>query len=72
MERGAFAYPCEPSNALAGRDPESLELSLFAAPPEADAVKRFEDLGVDRMIFGLPPAGREQILPYLDQLRGLG
>ena len=55
----------------AGRDPESLELSLFAAPPEADAVKRFEDLGVDRMIFGLPPAGKEQILPYLDQLREL-
>ena len=55
----------------AGRSRDELELSLFAAPGDPDFVKRAEEAGVDRLIFGLPPFGADQVLPLLDQLASL-
>lgn len=48
------------------RDISEIELSLYAAPPDADEVKRHEDAGVARFVFGLPPAGADVLLPLLD------
>jgi probable F420-dependent oxidoreductase len=48
----------------AGR--KQLSLSLFGAPNKDDDIKRFLDLGFERMIFGLPPAPRDTVLPLMD------
>jgi probable F420-dependent oxidoreductase len=48
------------------RDVSEIELSLYAAPPDADEAKRHEDAGVHRFVFGLPPMGEDHLLPILD------
>jgi probable F420-dependent oxidoreductase len=50
----------------AGRDPASLELSVYAPPPDEAVLARLREAGVDRVVFGLPPAPRDEILPLLD------
>jgi probable F420-dependent oxidoreductase len=55
----------------AGRDPASLSFDVFAAPREADALKRYRDAGVTRAIWMLPSKGREEVLPMLDQCAAL-
>jgi probable F420-dependent oxidoreductase len=53
--------------AEAGRDPASLEVSIFGCTPNPEALKKFRDAGITRCVFGLPPADREKVLPVLDQ-----
>ena len=48
------------------RDVSEIELTLYAAPPDVDEVRRHEDAGVDRFVFGLPPSGADVLLPLLD------
>jgi probable F420-dependent oxidoreductase len=55
----------------AGRDPVSLPVSLFGCPPEARAVARYRDAGLARVVFGLPAAGRDELLPLLDRCAAL-
>ena len=50
-----------------GRDPATLSVSVYGAPMRADDVARLRDLGVDRVVFGLPPAPRDTVLPLLDR-----
>src|SRR5262249_49965441 len=50
----------------AGRDPGSVPVSIFFAPPKRPALDALEAAGVERAIFGLPSEGRETILPRLD------
>ena len=38
---------------------------------EVGFAKRRRDAGVTRAIFGLPPAGRDQVLPLLDKYAAL-
>ena len=55
----------------AGRDPASINITTFRGPdgsqPEPDAIRRLEEAGVDRVIFGLPSAERDTVLPIIDQ-----
>jgi probable F420-dependent oxidoreductase len=51
----------------AGKRPEDFPVSVFGAPADLDALKRFADLGVERVNFWVPPVAREQALPILDQ-----
>ena len=53
--------------AEAGRDPDSLDISVFGARPDPDSVARMEDAGVNRVIFGLPSAERDEVEPLLDE-----
>jgi probable F420-dependent oxidoreductase len=53
--------------AEAGRDPASLEVSIFGCTPNPEALKKFRDAGITRCVFGLPPADRDKVLPLLDQ-----
>lgn len=54
-----------------GRQFEALDLALFYAPEdESEARARLVD-GYDELIFGLPSAGRDEVLPRLDQLARL-
>jgi probable F420-dependent oxidoreductase len=55
----------------AGRDPAALSFDVFAAPREADALKRYRDADVTRAIWMLPSKGREEVLPMLDQCAAL-
>lgn len=56
----------------AGRNPDEMEVSVFAAPPDKEMVQRYADVGITRIVFGLPPADGEILLPFLDHLRSLG
>jgi len=50
-----------------GRDPASLEVSIFGCTPKPEALKKFRDAGITRCVFGLPPADRDKVIPLLDQ-----
>src|SRR5262249_5012642 len=49
----------------AGR--KALSLSLFGAPPKEDDLRKFIDLGFERLIFGLPSDPKEKALPLADR-----
>ena len=52
----------------AGRDPASLPISLYwMGRPREDTIERVEEAGVDRIIFGLPAAQRDEVMPRIDQ-----
>ena len=51
----------------AGRDPQSVSVTLGGAPEDIDILKRNRDLGVARMTVHLPPAEEGEILPILDR-----
>jgi probable F420-dependent oxidoreductase len=55
----------------AGRDPKSVEIGIFFAPPKKDALDSLRAAGVSRAIFGLPSEPREAVLPRLDSLAKL-
>ena len=55
----------------AGRDPESIPVTVFSAAPERDAVAKLEQAGVERVIFSLPPAGRDVVEPLIDRMAQL-
>ena len=48
-------------------DPATLTVSIYGAPPEADTLRRYAELGVTRAIFALPSAGADAVLPLLDR-----
>ena len=51
----------------AGRDPASLPITIFGVAEDADAIARYRDAGVARLIFNLPPAKAVEVLPVLDR-----
>jgi hypothetical protein len=55
----------------AGRDPQSLPVTLGGAPEDPDLLKRYRDLGVVRVNFAVPPAKADEVLPILDRLADL-
>lgn len=55
----------------AGRDPDSMEVSVYACPPDAELVDRCAEAGISRMVFRLPTEGSDGVLRFLDRLRDL-
>ena len=51
----------------AGRDPDTLPVTLWGAPPDADVLRRYRDLGIARVVISLEPAGADAVLPLLDR-----
>jgi probable F420-dependent oxidoreductase len=51
----------------AGRDPASLPVTIFGVPEDADLIARYRDAGVARVVFSLPPATADEVLPALDR-----
>ena len=45
--------------AEAGRDPSSINISVFGQPPDMDLVKAFQDAGADRVIIWIARANNE-------------
>jgi probable F420-dependent oxidoreductase len=52
--------------AEAGRDPASMVINIGGQAPELDAVKRYQDLGVDSVSASLMSEKADTILPILD------
>jgi probable F420-dependent oxidoreductase len=55
----------------AGRDPRTLSVSIFGSSPERSVIDEYEAAGVQRVVFNVPSAEREEVLPLLDKLAGL-
>jgi probable F420-dependent oxidoreductase len=65
----AFLPEFRKMTAEAGR--EHLPVTMFGVPPDADRLKHYRDIGVDRLVISLDSAGPEKILPELDKWAGL-
>jgi probable F420-dependent oxidoreductase len=50
----------------AGRDPSSMEISVYAAPPQIETLHEYRDAGVDRVLLFSPTDGRDAALAALD------
>src|SRR5437660_751074 len=55
----------------AGRDPATLPITIFGVPEDGDLIKRYRDAGVARLVFNLPPAKADEVLPVLDRRAAL-
>jgi probable F420-dependent oxidoreductase len=53
--------------AAAGRDPDTIPITVFGVAEDLDLIKRYRDAGVARLVFNLPAAGAEEVLPVLDR-----
>ena len=52
----------------AGRDPASIEISIFGKPADPDELKRFEDAGAVRVAVRLETASEEESLAELERI----
>jgi hypothetical protein len=51
----------------AGRDPQSLPVTLFNPPEDASELARYRDAGIARVVVPLMSEARDTILPILDR-----
>ena len=51
----------------AGRDPASIEFGQFGTPAKPEVVEPLIEIGLSRIVFGLPPAPADTVLPLLDR-----
>lgn len=54
-----------------GRDPQSIEVSIFWAPPDADGLRQYQDMGIARGVLALPSVPKDEVLKMLDGMAGL-
>ena len=52
----------------AGRDPRSIQITVFGAPTDPDAIKEFEEAGAQRAIVALPDTRNEGALAELERM----
>ena len=57
--------------ASAGREMQSLSVSVFGAPADPVILAGYRAAGISRAILPLPSVSREKILPILDQYQAL-
>lgn len=51
----------------AGRDPDSISLTMYGASADKDIINYLKDLGFDRVVLPLPPEPAEKNIPRLDK-----
>lgn len=51
----------------AGRNPSSLQMTVFRAPADAERLKPYRDAGVNRVLLEVPDLTRDEILAVLDR-----
>lgn len=51
----------------AGRKPQDLAISIFMGPDDPVILRQYQELGVERVVFGVPSEGKEKVLPLLDK-----
>ena len=57
--------------AVAGRDPDALEVVPYGSIPDPGKLEHFASIGVTEVIFRLPSAGRDDVLRVLDRQTAL-
>jgi probable F420-dependent oxidoreductase len=55
----------------AGRDPKTISITIFGTKPERAALDELAAAGVERVIFMLPAAARDTVMPLVDKFAGL-
>jgi probable F420-dependent oxidoreductase len=50
----------------AGRDPRTLRMIIYGSAPDAGKIEHYRSLGVEEVVFFLPSAGADVVLPVLD------
>ncbi len=55
----------------AGRDSNSIEISVWFPKRDADLMKRYQELGVSRIVFNLESDKADAVLPVMDEWAGL-
>jgi alkanesulfonate monooxygenase SsuD/methylene tetrahydromethanopterin reductase-like flavin-dependent oxidoreductase (luciferase family) len=55
----------------AGRDPATLPITVFGVAEDADLIKRYRDARIARLVFNLPSAKADEVLPVLDRCAAL-
>ena len=63
----AMLPPFREMLSAAGRDPAEVPVTLFGTGMDGEALERARDAGVDRVVFGVPPEGKDKVLPLLDK-----
>jgi hypothetical protein len=56
--------------AKAGRDFAQMQITVFRAPLDGDALRRYRDAGITRVLLDAPDSGRDEVLRLLDQYAG--
>ena len=51
----------------AGRDPATIEFGQFGTPAKPEVVEQMIEVGLTRILFSLPPAEADKVLPLLDR-----
>lgn len=54
--------------AQAGRDPRSIQIVAFFAPPDPEALQAFEEAGADAALVALETAGEKEALATLEEI----
>ena len=52
----------------AGRDPESIQITVFGQQPDSDLLKRFEEAGADRVTIRLETADESESLANAERI----
>jgi probable F420-dependent oxidoreductase len=55
----------------AGRDPNSLQMTVFRAPADAQKLEQYAQAGIERALLEIPDLTRDEILQLLDRLAPL-
>lgn len=55
----------------AGRKPSDVPVSIFGVPSEEAVLRRYQELGVERVVFTVPSKEKDQVLPLLDTYAAL-
>ena len=55
----------------AGRDTDSLPVSLFGSEMNIDILKKYRDAGIERVVYSLESEKADQVLPVLDTIASL-
>jgi probable F420-dependent oxidoreductase len=51
----------------AGRDPGTIAVTVYGVAEDLELIERYRDAGVARVVFNLPPAKGDEVLPILDR-----
>ncbi|HVZ08309.1 LLM class F420-dependent oxidoreductase [Rhodopila sp.] len=52
----------------AGRNPDEIAITVWFPKQDLDLMKRYEDMGVERVVFNLESEAADKVLPVVDQI----
>jgi probable F420-dependent oxidoreductase len=67
ISEGAARLQAMAQEAGRGRIP----VSVFGCPPNPEVIQHYVEAGIDRLVFWVPPAPAETVIPHLDRLAGV-